>query len=125
MFVDYGDGRLMPTAGRGARFDTQRTAVQFTVHSTGANVGVTCPNGQISRVVLRWEKSFPVDALFLGGHWERGYGVLQWRHPQPDRVMPWYFAAHHPATGKTFMAGVRTQPSAICFWMVDAVGVSL
>ena len=54
------------TAGRSARFDTQRAAVQFTVHRTGTDAGVTCPKGQISRVVLRWERSFPVDARFLG-----------------------------------------------------------
>jgi alpha-galactosidase len=45
-------------------------------------------------VVLRWETTFPGDTLFLGDNWERGYGDLQWRFLQPERIMPWYFAAH-------------------------------
>ncbi len=76
-------------------------------------------------MVLRFEASFAEDTLFLGDHWERGYGDLQWRYRQPERVMPWYFAAHHAASGRTFLAGVKTQPAALCFWTVDAAGVSL
>jgi alpha-galactosidase len=63
--------------------------------------------------------------LFLGDHWERGYGDLQWRFLQPERVMPWYFAAHDAAAGSTFMAGVKVQPGALCFWTVDGAGISL
>ena len=75
--------------------------------------------------MLRWEITFPADTLFLGDHWERGYGDLQWRFVQPERIMPWYFAAHHEASGRTFMAGVKTQPATFCFWTVDAAGISL
>jgi alpha-galactosidase len=67
----------------------------------------------------------PRCTLYLGDHWERGYGDLQWRFLQPDRIMPWYFAAYQEASGRTFMAGVKTQPSIFCFWTVDAAGISL
>jgi alpha-galactosidase len=76
-------------------------------------------------VLLRWEASFADDTLFLGDHWERGYGDLQWRFQQPERGMPWYFAAYHAPSERTFMAGVETQPAALCLWTVDAAGVSL
>jgi alpha-galactosidase len=76
-------------------------------------------------VIARWEARFPQDTLYLGDAWERSYGDLQWRFLQPERIMPWYFAAHHAATGRTFMLGVNTQPSALCFWTVDAEGISL
>ena len=66
--------------------------------------------------------------LFFGGMtWPNPHyaGDLQWRFLQPERVMPWYFAAHQAASGRTFVAGVKTQPAAFCFWTVDGSGVSL
>ena len=110
---------------QGSRFTSERTAVNLVATSAGQEVRVTCPTGSLARVVLRWETTFPADTLFLGDHWERGYGDLQWRFLQPERVMPWYFAAHQTASGRTFMAGVKTQPAALCFWMVDGTGISL
>ena len=74
---------------------------------------------------MRWETRFPEDTLFLGDAWERSYGDLQWRFLEPERVMPWYFTAHHEATRRSFMLGVKTQPSAMCFWTVDGEGISL
>ena len=119
-------GTDLQTATRsGARFITDRAVVSLVTTPLGQDVRVTCPNGPLSRVVLRWETSFPGDTLYLGDHWERSYGDLQWRFLQPERVLPWYFAAHHPASGHTFLAGVKTQPSALCFWTVDAEGISL
>jgi alpha-galactosidase len=120
------DGSRLESAGRhGARFATAGAAVMLTPGAEGLAVHVACPRDPLSRVVLRWETAFPADTVFLGDHWERGYGDLQWRFLQPERVMPWYFAAHHAASGRTFMSGVKTQPSALCFWTVDATGISL
>jgi alpha-galactosidase len=76
-------------------------------------------------VVARWEAGFSQDTLYFGDAWERSYGTLQWRFLQPERIMPWYFAAHQAATGRTVMIGVKTQPSALCFWMIDTEGISL
>jgi alpha-galactosidase len=125
VFVDHDGTRLGPADRQGSRFSSGRTAVELTAASAGLGVVVTCPTGPLTRVVLRWETTFPADTLFLGDHWERGYGDLQWRYLQPERVMPWYSAAHHAASGRTFMAGVMTQPAALCFWTVDAAGISL
>jgi alpha-galactosidase len=125
VFIDH-DGTGPVAADRqGSRFSSGGTAVKLEEASTGLRVVVTCPTGPLTRVVLRWETSFPSETVFLGDHWERGYGDLQWRCLQPERVMPWYFAAHHEASGRTFTAGVMTQPAALCFWTVDAVGISL
>ena len=125
VFVEQGDARLVSAARQNARFTSDRVAVSIVAAPSGAEVRVACPAGPLSRVVLRWDTTFPADALFLGDHWERGYGDLQWRSLQPERVMPWYFAAHHAGSGRTFMAGVKTQPAALCFWTVDAAGISL
>ncbi|MEU4192165.1 hypothetical protein AB0E69_09715 [Kribbella sp. NPDC026611] len=79
----------------------------------------------VARVALRWSERLPPGALILGDAWERSYGDLQWRHQQPDRLLPWYFLAHDPATGTTTGAGVDVQPNAFCSWTVDADGYTL
>lgn len=126
VFLQAGDAQLLAASRVGQRFTTATTAVSLARDPAGAlAVRVACPRGPLSRVVLRWETTFPADTLFLGDHWERGYGDLQWKFLQPERVMPWYFVAHHAPSGGTFMAGVMTQPATLCFWTVDAAGVSL
>ena len=125
VFVDHDGSRLERAERVGRRFTTARAEVAFAGTAVGTAVRVTCPAAPLSRVLLRWEASFADDTLFLGDHWERGYGDLQWRFQQPERAMPWYFAAHHAPSERTFMAGVETQPAALCFWTVDAAGVSL
>ena len=125
VLIEQDGTHLVSTVRDGARFTSSQVAVTFASTAAGVDVRVMCPSGPLSRVVLRWETTFAGDTLFLGDHWERGYGDLQWRHLQPERLLPWYFAAHHAASGRTFMAGVKTQPSALCFWMVDAAGISL
>ena len=50
---------------------------------------------------------------------------MQWRHQQPERLLPWYFLAHDRRTGRTTGAGVDVQPNAFCSWTVDADGFTL
>src|SRR5690349_20439584 len=79
---------------------------------------------RICRVSLRWSEKLPADALILGDAWERSYGDLQWRHLQPERLLPWYFLVHSEGTG-TFGMGVDVQPNAFCAWTVDGDGYTL
>jgi alpha-galactosidase len=125
VFVDHDGSGLGAAVRSGSVFASARGRVDLSPAEAGQKVRVSCPGGPLNRVVLRWEAVFPRDAIYLGDHWERAYGDLQWRSLQPERVMPWYFAAHESSSGRTVMAGVRTQPSALCFWTVDASGISL
>lgn len=125
VLIEHEGNRLQAADRQGSRFTSDRAVVNLAITAAGQEVRVSCPTGPLSRVVLRWETTFPGDTLFLGDHWERSYGDLQWRFLQPERIMPWYFAAHQEASGRTFMAGVKTQPAAFCFWTVDAAGISL
>lgn len=125
VFVDQVGSQLKQADRQGSRFTSGQVVVNLATAAPGQEIRVSSPTGPLSRVVLRWETVFPGDTLYLGDHWERSYGDLQWRFLQPERVLPWYFAAHQEATGRTFMAGVKTQPSALCFWTVDAAGISL
>src|SRR3954452_21526487 len=121
VFVDHeGTGLKEARRASGARFTSAQGVVELAPEGAGIGVKVSCPNGPLTRVVLRWATTYSPMSLFLGDAWERGYGDLQWRFLQPERVMPWYFAAHDPASGRTAMYGVMTQPSALCFWTVDA-----
>lgn len=103
-------GELVAPARAGAKISWNDGSVEVTAQ-------------RISRVALRWSEKLPSDALILGDAWERSYGDLQWRHQQPERLLPWYFLAHSEAG--TFGMGVDVQPNAFCAWTVDGDGFTL
>jgi len=91
--------------------------------SAEAAIFVTAPNHALTRIRLRWHGAFPLGWRYLGDHWERSYGDLEFRGLAGDRRMPWYFVASNG--GVTHACGVKTGSSAICYWQVDAAGVTL
>ena len=54
---------------------------------------IAAPKTSLTRVRLGWRGAFPGGCRFLGDHWERSYGDLEWRGLVGDRLMPWYFLA--------------------------------
>lgn len=88
-----------------------------------ARILLKAPEKPVGRIQLRWQLRVPETLRFLGDHWERGYGDLEWRGLIGDRVMPWYFLTYDGA--RTHGYGVATRPSAMAFWRVDDAGVSL
>ncbi len=92
---------------------------------SGAEVFIfaTAPNISLTRIRLRWHGAFPIDWKYLGDHWERSYGDLEFRGLAGDRLMPWYFLATNGR--ESHACGVKTGASAICYWQVDAAGVTL
>ncbi|HEY3705799.1 MAG TPA: hypothetical protein VGL22_12095 [Terracidiphilus sp.] len=125
VFIEHESGVILAANREGSEFSSSKAVVRFEEIPDGVAIRVACPGAPLSRVIARWEMRFPEDTLYLGDAWERSYGDLQWRFLQPERIMPWYFAAHHAATGRTSMIGVKTQPSSLCFWTVDREGISL
>jgi alpha-galactosidase len=84
---------------------------------------ISAPKILLTRVRLRWHGAFPDSWRYLGDHWERSYGDLEFRGLAGDRLMPWYFLA---TDGKAAHAcGVKTGAAAICYWQADAAGVTL
>lgn len=108
---------LTPRGGRWQQDDIVVTA------TPGRAVTIQAPRTPLSHVLLRWRATFPERTLFLGDHWERGYGDLEWRTSVPHRVMPWYFLASLGERTRGY--GVATGGGAIAFWQTDADGVSL
>lgn len=86
-------------------------------------VAVSSPRSALHRVHLRWSGASREDLRFLGDHWERSYGDLEWRSYVAERVMPWYFLATQGEL--TCGYGVKTGASAFCFWQADLTGISL
>ncbi|MFJ9542761.1 hypothetical protein ACIRPX_36700 [Streptomyces sp. NPDC101225] len=97
----------------------------LTPRPDGLLVGAEIGASGLSRIVLRWNRPIPGDALVLGDAWERSYGDLQWRTIQPERVLPWYALVSERPGGPTTGWGVRTRAGAFCSWTVDEEGVSL
>lgn len=79
----------------------------------------------LTRLHLRWSFKVDTSLLFMGDAWERSYGDLAWRTMVPERVLPWYFAAHDATAKTTHAYGVKTGAGAFCFWQIDPSGVSL
>ena len=86
-------------------------------------ITVSAPTTRLMRVRFRWDGSFPDGCRFLGDHWERSYGDLEWRGLAGERWMPWYVLAWH--AGATYGYGVMTGAAAICAWQTDAGGLTL
>jgi alpha-galactosidase len=116
-------GRSTPLTGTPEAWSSQDLSVQCVPTNGALRLSVTAAVTPIERLVLRWREPFPANTRFLGDHWERGYGDLEWRALVPERVMPWYFLA--TGAGGTSGFGVRVQPAAFCSWTVDEAGFSL
>jgi alpha-galactosidase len=109
-----------------------RSSEQWTGHgidiatkasTTEVSIIVASPTIDLRYIHLRW--SMPVDRsiLTMGDAWERSYGDLGWRSLIPERVMPWYFSTFD---GRAYHCyGVKTGAGSLCFWQLDAEGVSL
>ena len=85
---------------------------------------LTAQTSKVKWIKLRWNNlSWDKNIRFLGEAWERGYGDMEWKGMNPNRFMPWYFCAKSEA--KSVCYGVKVRPSAMCFWQVDSLGMTL
>ncbi|NJE28327.1 alpha-galactosidase [Megamonas funiformis] len=85
---------------------------------------LTAQTLKVKWIKLRWNNlSWDKNVRFLGDAWERGYGDMEWKGMNPNRFMPWYFCAKSEA--KSVCYGVKVRPSAMCFWQVDSLGMTL
>src|SRR5262249_45993613 len=113
---------FVETTGRGL-IEATRQGDRFSLGPVGVALREEPGGRELTRLVLRWRQPVPVGSVVLGDAWERGYGDLQWRTAQPDRVLPWSWLVYDPRTGRTSGAGVRVRPSSFCSWRLDEDGV--
>ena len=86
-------------------------------------VRIASEGNRLTHLHLRWNGRGKDSLLSIGDAWERSYGDLEWRGTIAERVMPWYFLTYDGARVDGF--GVKTQPSAFCFWQRDDRGITL
>lgn len=120
-------GKLIRLQNSGAHWtnDDVLVSIEFAEkpHARDMQVYVSAPSSPLTYVHLRWNAAIDSNILVLGDAWERSYGDLEWRAIVPERVMPWYFATSD--LNATHGYGVKTGASALCFWQLDAEGISL
>ena len=95
---------------------------QATLHGE-LPISVTNDGKDLTYLHIRWNGIGSDGLLSIGDHWERSYGDLDWRGTIPERVMPWYFLTSDGSRVNGY--GVKTSPSAFCFWQRDADGITL
>jgi alpha-galactosidase len=107
----------------GERWTGRSVAVTTAAVNEEMAIGLSAPKDALTHLHLRWAVSVSTSLFCLGDAWERSYGDLAWRSLVPERPMPWYFASSDGAA--THCYGVKTGARALCFWQLDAEGVSL
>jgi alpha-galactosidase len=106
--------------GRGVEVSTEQRQGQA---DSEVAVFLSAPKTRVTRIRLRWHGAFPAGWRYLGDHWERSYGDLEFRGLAGDRLMPWYFLASNGASSQA--CGVKTGAAAFCYWQADAAGITL
>lgn len=86
-------------------------------------VKLSAPAAAVEEVQLLWQVKSAPGWKYLGDAWERAYGDLEWRTPDPERIMPWYFLASDGTV--THGYGVKTGASALCYWTTGPGSVTL
>ena len=89
----------------------------------GLQIQLTAPHSAVKHLRLRWQQKATADSKYLGDALERAYGDLEWKVLDTNRVMPWYFLMTDG--NRTDGVGVKTGPAALCYWKVDAEGLTL
>jgi alpha-galactosidase len=119
----YTEQEVLHPKLNGTRWQAKDVEVTTAPHGRELPIIVSAPRSALLRLHLRWLGTVPEGWRYLGDQWERSYGDLEWRGLSAERVMPWYFLATNGKVTNGY--GVKTLPSAFCFWQVDAEGISL
>ncbi|MBV8390545.1 MAG: hypothetical protein JO080_12145 [Mucilaginibacter sp.] len=86
-------------------------------------VHASSPGIQLNAVKLKWKHQAGNGTKVLGDHYERSYGDLAWKTPDPSAKNPWYVLLNDG--GDTACFGVKTGCNAICWWTIGAETLDL
>ncbi|MGF7141916.1 alpha-galactosidase [Anaerotaenia torta] len=122
---------LLQTDSGWHRARTENKATVFAVPGAGVSVDRTQDGLRIElsaiqpvkRIIFRWDAVIGEEARLLGDAWERGYGDLEWRSRNPERIMPWYF--YLADRESLYGIGIKTGANALCFWQTGNSDISL
>ena len=104
-------------------FRLQDVTVFCQEQKNGLTISLQAEQSLVRFVTLRWCMTIPQKTRIMGDALERSYGDLEWRGMVPERYFPWYFLITNGF--HTIGCGVKTAPSALCYWQADDSGVTL
>ena len=104
-------------------FRLQDVTVFCQEQKNGLTISLQAEQSLVRFVTLRWCMTIPPKTRIMGDALERSYGDLEWRGMVPERYFPWYFLITNGF--HTIGCGVKTAPSALCYWQADDSGVTL
>jgi len=114
VWAQSGDEWFQLKGTNGTSFTYKDISVSFKNTGNAKSVFVSSPTQQLNAVRLKWKHQLSPNSKFLGDHWERSYGDLQWK-TNPDHVKnPWYVIIHDDKQTACF--GVKTGCKSICWW---------
>ncbi|MXV15061.1 hypothetical protein [Hufsiella ginkgonis] len=109
--------------GSGALFTYRDVRVEVRSGGDAQSVYVSSPAADLQAVRLKWKYDTASYTKVLGDHWERTYGDLGWKAPDPATKNPWYVLLNDGKDTACF--GVKTGAASICWWAVTADGLEV
>ncbi|TSJ38802.1 hypothetical protein FO440_20060 [Mucilaginibacter corticis] len=123
VWAQSGDEWFKLTGTNGAKFSHKDIEVVVKANGNAKGIYVTSPTQQLNAVRLKWAHNMPAKAMYLGDHWERSYGDLQWKTNTTGVKNPWYVLISD--TKQTACFGVKTGANTICWWGLSDKGLEL
>jgi len=123
VWVQSGEEWFKLKTRNGTKFNLKN--IEFTLKPNADSVAVyiTSPGQQLNAVRLKWKHNISPAAKFLGDHWERSYGDLQWKTKTAGVKNPWYVIIHDNLQTACF--GVKTGTNSICWWGLNSDSLEL
>jgi alpha-galactosidase len=123
VWAQSGDEWFKLQGSNGSSFIYKDISVVIKANGNAKGVYVMSPTQQLNAVRIKWKHNTSPQAKFLGDHWERSYGDLQWKTDGAGVKNPWYLII---SDGKqTGCFGVKTGANSICWWALSADSLEL
>lgn len=113
--------------GKPEQGSVQTEDVEVTVEQGEENDAVMlhAKYSAVKWVKLHWNMEISSNARIFADEWERGYGNMEWKGMNPNRMFPWYFLHYGEETKVVWGAGVMVRPGAMCQWLMNPKGITL
>src|SRR4051812_18141679 len=114
VWAQSGDEWFKLTPSNGLKFSHKDIEVNVKTNGNAKGVYVKSPSQQLNAVRLKWKYDVPSSGKFLGDHWERSYGDLEWKTKREDVKNAWYVIIYDGKQTACF--GVKTGANSVCWW---------
>lgn len=104
-------------------FEYEDIFLNFVENQNKIEISVTAEKSKVKRLVVRWRNQLSKETKIMTSSIERSYGDLGFENVRAERMLPWYFISTDMK--KTECLGVKTGPSAICFFYVSEKDITL